>query len=93
MYRPVTSNEIESVMKNRNLPKSKNPGSDRIYLHQTFREVQFSSVTQLSLTLCDPMDCSIPGLPVHHQLSEPTQTHVHCVSDAIPLIRIYGMTL
>ena len=45
--------------------------------------VQFSSVTQLSLTLCDPMDCSTPGFPVHHQLQEPTQTHVHCIGDAI----------
>ena len=45
--------------------------------------VQFSSVTQLCLTLCDPMDCSMPGLPVHHQLPEFTQTHVHWVSDAI----------
>ena len=39
--------------------------------------VQFSSVTQLCLTLCDPMDCSTPGLPVRHQLLEFTQTHVH----------------
>ena len=44
---------------------------------------QFSSVAQSYLTLCDPMDCSIPGFPVHHQLPEPTQTHVHCISDAI----------
>ena len=39
--------------------------------------VRFSSVTQSCLTLCDPMDCSTPGLPVHHQLPEFTQTHVH----------------
>ena len=45
--------------------------------------VQFSSVTQSCLTLCDPMDRSTPGLPVHHQLPEFTQTHVHWVSDAI----------
>ena len=45
--------------------------------------VQFSSVIQLCLTLCDPMDCRTPGFPVHHQLPEPTQTHVHCISDAI----------
>ena len=44
---------------------------------------QFSSVAQLCLTLCDPMDCSTPGLPVHHQLPEFTQTHVHRVGDAI----------
>ena len=44
---------------------------------------QFSSVTQSCLTLCDPMNRSTPGLPVHHQLLEFTQTHVHLVSDAI----------
>ena len=38
---------------------------------------QFSSVAQSCPTLCDPMDCSMPGLPVHHQLPEFTQTHVH----------------
>ena len=42
-----------------------------------------SSVTQSCSTLCDPMDCSTPGLPVHHQLPEFTQTHVHWVGDAI----------
>ena len=41
------------------------------------------SVAQLCLTLCDPMNCSMPGLPVHHQLLEFTQTHAHRVSDAI----------
>ena len=45
--------------------------------------VQFSSVTQLCPTLCDPMNCSMPGLPVYHQLPEFTQTHVHWVSHAI----------
>ena len=45
--------------------------------------VQFSSVTQLYPTLCDPMNRSTPGLPVHHQLPEFTQTHVHRVGDAI----------
>ena len=45
--------------------------------------VQFSSVAQSCPTLCDPMICSTPGLPVHHQLPEFTQTHVHQVSDAI----------
>ena len=44
---------------------------------------QFSSVTQRCPTLCDPMNCSMPGLPVHHQLLEFTQTHVHWVGDAI----------
>ena len=45
--------------------------------------VQFSSVAQSCPTLCDPMNRSTPGLPVHHQLPESTQTHVHRVSDAI----------
>ena len=47
------------------------------------RGAQFSSVAQLCLTLCDPVNRSTPGLPVHHQLPEFTQTHVHWVSDAI----------
>ena len=48
--------------------------------HQT---VQFSSVAQSCLTLWEPMNHSTPGLPVHHQLPESTQTHVHQVDDAI----------
>ena len=46
---------------------------------------QFNSVAQSCPTLCDPMNCSRPGLPVHHQLLEFTQTHVHRVSDAIQI--------
>ena len=49
----------------------------------TFSSVQFSSVAQSCPTLCDPMNRSTPGLPVHHQPPEFTQTHVHRVSDAI----------
>ena len=45
--------------------------------------IQFSSIPQLCLTLCDAMDCSMPGFPVHHQLPELAQSHVHRVSDAI----------
>ena len=45
--------------------------------------VQFSSVAQSCPTLCNPMNCSTPGLPVHHQLLELTQIHIHQVSDAI----------
>ena len=45
--------------------------------------IQFSSVAQSCLTLCDPIDCSRPGLHIHHQLREFTQTHVHWVRDAI----------
>ena len=45
--------------------------------------IQFNSATQSCLTLCDPMDCSTPGPPVHHQLMKFTQIHVHPASDAI----------
>ena len=48
-----------------------------------FRSVQFSSVAHSCMTLCDPINCSMPGFPGHHQLPELTQTHVHWVSDAI----------
>ena len=51
-------------------------------LQKSLSSVEFSSVAQSCPTLCDPMDCSTPGLPVHHQLPEFTQTHVHWVSDA-----------
>ena len=50
---------------------------------QYYLLVQFSSVAQSCPTLCDPMNRSTPGLPVHHQLPEFTQTHVHRVGDAI----------
>ena len=54
-----------------------------ISLSQTHISVQFSSVTQLCPTLCDSMDCSTPGVPVHHQLPGLTQTQVHWVGVAI----------
>ena len=53
-----------------------------INIRQLF-SVQFNSVAQSCPTLCDPMNCSTPGLPVHHQLPEFTQIHIHRVSDAI----------
>ena len=52
-----------------------------IYLFQF--HFSFSSVTQSCPTLCNPMNCSTPGLPVHHQLPDFTQSHVHRVNDAI----------
>ena len=52
-------------------------------LHIGLASLQFSLVAQLCPTLWDPMDCSTPGLPVHHQLLEFTQTHVHWVDDVI----------
>ena len=56
---------------------------NQIPLSFKVRFPQFSSVSQSCLTLCDPMDCSTPGFPVHHQLPELTQTQVHQVGDAI----------
>ena len=53
------------------------------FLPWSFSSVQFSSVTQSCPTLCNPTNCSTPDLPVHHQLLEFTQTHIHRVSDAI----------
>ena len=52
-------------------------------MKSSFSSVQFSSVTQSCPILCDPMNRSIPGLPVHHKLPEVTQTQVHRVSDTI----------
>ena len=49
----------------------------------TKTELKFSSVAQSCATICDPMNHSMPGFPVHHQLPESTQTHVHQVGDAI----------
>ena len=46
-------------------------------------DIQFSSAAQLCLILCDPMDCSTAGFPVHHQLPKLAQTHIHQVGDAI----------
>ena len=54
-----------------------------LLLHFALRCTQFSSAAQPCPTLCDPMDCSTPGLPVHHQLPELAQTHVRRVGDAI----------
>ena len=66
-----------------------------LYLYLYINSYQFSSVAQLCPTLCDPMNRSTPGLPVHDQLLEFTQTHVHRVSDAIqpshPLLYIVSL--
>ena len=56
---------------------------DNISYMSALSSIQFSSVAQSCPTLCNPMNCSTPGLPVHHQLPEFTQTHVHRVGDAI----------
>ena len=54
-----------------------------VFYYKATSTSQFSSVAQSCLTLCDPMNRSTPGFPVHHQLPEFTQTHVHRVGDAI----------
>ena len=58
-------------------------GNQKRYTHQLNNKASLSSVTQPCATLCDPMNHSMPGLPVHHQLPEFTQTHVHQVHVAI----------
>ena len=62
---------------------SKNIVYTHFWAYFDLESVQFSSVAQSCLTFCDPMNCSTPGLPVHHQLPEFIQTHVHWVDDAI----------
>ena len=69
--------ESEKVGLNLNTQKTK------IMAFSPISSIQFSSVTQLCPTLCDPMNRSTPDLPFHHQLLEFTQTHVHLVGDAI----------
>ena len=56
---------------------------DFLFIFLKYLVIQLGSVIQSCLTLCNPMDYSTPGLPVHHQLPEFTQTHVHWVDDAI----------
>ena len=81
LYGPLTWwNENGSYTSAVFLPKTQNPS---IIMKELSHSVQFSSVAQSCPTLCDLMNCSTPGLPVHHQLPEFTQTHVHRISDAI----------
>ena len=84
------------IINNAPFKSQKYPSLDKLYGHSVLRDlwpkcsriigivsVQFSSVTQLCLTLCDPKDRRTPGLSVHQKLTEFTQTHVHWVGDAI----------
>ena len=72
---------------NNGLVPNRERSMSRLYCHPAYltdmQSQSVSSVTQSCLTLCNPIDCSMPGLPVHHQLLEFTQTHVHRVGDAI----------
>ena len=83
----VYSNEVDTVSHRGHmgrLPREVRVGIGRDETEvKTFSSVQFSSVTQSCPTLCDSMNHSTPGLPVHHHLPEFTQTHVHRVGDTI----------
>ena len=70
---------LDSILKNRDITLLTNEWINKMWRTNNgmFSSVQFSSVAQLCPTLRDPMDCSTPGLPVHHQLPEFAQTHVH----------------
>ena len=73
--------------------KSHGPCAEVIY-NPSFSSIQFSSVAQSCPTICNPMDCSTPGFPIHHQLPELAQTHIYRVGDAIQplfLIMLYGI--
>ena len=75
---------VKSLKKNDNKLHSKYQINYLMFLSLLLsRSAQFSSVAQSCPTHCDPMNCSTPGLPIHHQLPEFTQTRVHRVSDAI----------
>ena len=87
-YADVTTLKAESEEELKSLLMKVKEESEEVDLNATFRKlrsqhlvpsVQFSSVTQSCPTLCNPMNRSTPGLPVHHQLPEFTQTHVHRV--------------
>ena len=69
----------------RNIEKQKKMMIQFLLLLYQFNLVQFTSLAQSCPTLCEPMKCSTPGLPVHHQLPELTQTRVHWVGDVIQL--------
>ena len=75
--------EFFSILKSINVIYLVNKPKNKNHIIYIYISVHFSSVTQSCPTLCDPMNCSTPGLSVHHQLLEFTQTHVHWVGDAI----------
>ena len=84
-YSAIKKNTFESVLMRwmKLEPIMQSHGSQKEKHQYSISSVQFSSVAQSCPTLCDPMNRSMPGLPVHHQLLEFTQTHEHRVSNAI----------
>ena len=74
---------FHSNIKERQCQKNAQATKHLLSFHMLPSSIQFSLVAQLCRTLCDPMNRSTPGLPVHHQLSEFNQTHAHQVRDAI----------
>ena len=84
-YSAIKKNTFESVLRRwmKLEPIIQSEVSQKEKHQYSISSVQFSSVAQSCPTLCDPMNCSTPGLRVHHHLPEFTQTHVHRVSDAI----------
>ena len=82
-----TSQSLFTYRQDSKSSKRRSPSAQVLFrslLYHAFHcSVHFNSVTQSCPTLCDPMDCSTPGFPVHHQLLEFTQTHVRLISDAI----------
>ena len=82
---PYQSGDLKQIIES--LSTSASPATKQRWWHPSPHtespHLQLSSVTQSCLTLCDPVDCSRPGLPVHHQLPELAHTHVHHIGDAI----------
>ena len=81
--KPMSNTKGQDYLSEVNVLRLKVGFGFTFYLFALRLSVQFSSVSQSCPTLCDPMNHSTPGLPVHHHLLEFTQTHVHRVSDAI----------
>ena len=79
----VGHNLVTEQQQQQTQPKYPNKTACAKLRHMCHLNIQFSSVAQSCPTLCNPMNCSTPGLLVHHQLPESTQTHVHRVGDAI----------
>ena len=83
-YEQLYGNKMDNLEEtDRFFEKFNLPRLNRDEIEIVNNTIQFSSVAQSCLTLCDPMNHSTPGLPVNQQLPESTQTHVHCVGDAI----------